>query len=637
MRNRRNTIAIILLLAILLLGGVTVFVAYRISTQVAVAPTAPVSEPAAAISCTTSGGVCRAGTTCPTGQSKLTGADCAVGQSCCIPQWTGSEACKMTFNVLPPACTPRPLCLDTTPPCLSPVPAGGYCPALVCPEGKTVYKDVAGNTPGSYNMDAVNRIANGSSVVPGQTFIYAIEYNSESGTVESAVIDDLLNSKLDFVDSTPECAKQTGSNRVLCNITKNHITAVQTAGTPGKVAIRVKVKENATPGTLPNAATISSTYIAGADASRSNTSKSLCDNTLNISIAPTVAVACKSKVALNSAGTTMINTVGENETFLYSLDVSNTGNAAASEVVVTDTLAAGKLVFVDSDSGCTYSESTRVVTCNTSLNAGETKKITFRVKTSADLTDGETISNTASAKLPITSSTAAGSECTKALKVALPILAATKEAYKDNTNNTPGNYELTEAITTVAKNQTFTYAIAITNSGTGTASGIIINDPLTGQNQDQLAFVDSDIKCDWTAAEKLIRCAADIQPGASGNVAFRVKVADTAVNGQVIQNAGVVSHQGTDINVSKSLTVSTVVACNSTCTTNAECESGFTCDTTASKCRNSQCTTEESCVTYSCTYGPTYSCTYSSNGDRSSHSCSHGRTYSCTCNRRSTT
>jgi len=436
-------------------------------------------------------------------------------------------------------------------------------------------------------MDPANKLADGSSVTPGQTIVYAIEYHPEGGLVLQGTIDDLLSSNVDFVDSSSQCTKQTGSNRVLCNVTN---PAVSTGTPGGKVAIRVKVKETALPGAIANVATISAQYSTSTVA----ISKSMCRANLNIAIAPTVVVACKTKTAMNSTGTALINTVGENETFMYSLELTNTGNTNAPEVVVTDTLAANKLVFVDSDSGCTYEESTRNVTCKTPLNAGESKKITFRVKTNTDLIDKEIISNTASAKLPTTTET--GSQCAKSLTVALPLLDAVKDAYRDNINNVAGTYHLTDPITTVSKNQTFAYTIKVTNTGSGTASGIIINDPLTGQNQDQLTFVDLDPKCQWTAADKLIKCNIDLQPGANQTLAFRVKVSDGAVNGSIIKNAGVVTHNDTTLNVTKDLTVSTVVSCNHVCTTNAECDSGYTCDTAVNKCRNSQCSTVESCV-----------------------------------------
>ena len=588
MINRRKIVAIILLVLVLALAGISAFIAYRISTEVAVAPTAPASQPRATVSCTGQGGECRAGTACGTGQTLIAGADCAGGEVCCSATWISSASCTMTFSVSTAVCTPRPACLDEATPCTPTTPEGGYCPALTCPSGKTVYKNLADNAVGVYNTDAANQIAEGGTVNPGQTLVYAVPYTIDPG-VDHAVVEDVLNDKLTFVDSTSECTLQAATNKVVCNLTKEAVAAGR------KPMIRVKVKDDAVAGPLFNAASIASSYITSTNTVSTDVSRSICDSTLNIAVAETVAIACKSKSAMNNAGTVIISQVGKNETFMYSLELTNSGNTAAPNVVATDVLGT-KLVFVDSDSGCTFAEASRTVTCNASLNANETKKVTFRVKTIADLTDGEVISNTASAKLATSPAAETGSECTKALTVSIPVLTAAKEAYKDNTNNTAGNYQFTDAITTVSKNQVFTYAIQISNSGTGTASGVVVTDPLTGQNQDQLTFIDKDSRCEWTAATKLIRCTVDVQPASITTVGFRVSVGSGAVNGAVIANAGVVSYQNVDINVTKNLTVSSIVGCDNTCTSAAECTTGFSCDTASGKCRNISCTTESSCV-----------------------------------------
>lgn len=79
------------------------------------------------------------------------------------------------------------------------------------------------------------------------------------------------------------------------------------------------------------------------------------------------------------------STVDREETFVYTVAYQNTGTSAASGVTITDVLPAG-LEFRDAGTGCTYSSSTRTVTCNIgTVNAGGSsqKAIRVRVLTSA--------------------------------------------------------------------------------------------------------------------------------------------------------------------------------------------------------------------------------------------------------------
>lgn len=563
MKNqRKKIIAIILLLVILVLGGVSVFIATRISTQQAVAPTAPTSKPQASETAT----------------------------------WVTSSACSMQITIPAPACTPRPVCLDDKPTaCTEPTPgAGGYCPYLTCGKVKKIFKNVTGNTAGVYNTDTVNQLvptAAGTPVVinPGEMYIYQVPYSVDLGgatsadQIKSAVITDTLDSRLEYVDGVTVCVA--AANVVTCTLNE---ASAKAAG--GSVAYRVKVKSTSALTALTNKAVI---VARGADAAVLGSAA--CYNEAIVTNAPVVSVACNKKEALNVTNTGIITTIGKDKTFIYSMDLTNSGDLTATNVIVTDVLPT-KLAFVESASGCTFDEATRVVSCKTSLNAKETKKVTFKVKTLSTVTDNEKITNKAICKLETSAANVTGSECTNEIKVALPFLTAVKKAYLNNTNNQAGVYQLTTAINTVSKNQIFVYAIEMENTGTGTASGVTINDPLTGENQDQLTLVDRDPKCNWSDTDKKMTCNVDIQPGAKERIAFRVKVSDGISNGVTIKNVGHVLSEGQDLTVTKDLTVSTVVGCNHVCTTDAECSTGLTCDTTSTKCRKTACSTEDSCV-----------------------------------------
>jgi len=282
MKNRKKIFAVLLLIIVTALAGVSIFVAYRINTQQAVAPTAPESEPSAGVSCSTEGGVCAKA--CIQGEATINGADCPVGDVCCAKPWVQTDSCKSSFTIASAElqCQPRPACLDSKPACDIVPPPGGWCPYIACPTGKTMYKDVAGNTAGVYNYDSTNRLAPGSTITAGSAFIYVINYQEglPDKPVEQATLVDVLDDRLEFVDSTPSCSKESGTNKITCVLAKGGFVA------GGRVAIRVKVKLDATVGTLANTAIITAPFL-GNSGPEGNISTTECKGNLNIAAAPT--------------------------------------------------------------------------------------------------------------------------------------------------------------------------------------------------------------------------------------------------------------------------------------------------------------------------------------------------------------
>ena len=175
-------------------------------------------------------------------------------------------------------------------------------------------------------------------------------------------------------------------------------------------------------------------------------------------------------------------------------------------------------------------------------------------------------------------------------------LSIDKKAYQDESDNAAGNYTLTQEIDTVSKNQAFVYNILVTNNAADKADGVVITDPLTGQNQDKLIFKDKDATCDYSSTNKTLTCNTSIEPGQTKQFSFRTSVSDTVVNGTVIKNIACLTYQNKKQCAEKDLLVSTIVSCNHTCTSDAECSGGLTCDTTSNKCRKSACLSSSSCV-----------------------------------------
>lgn len=191
-------------------------------------------------------------------------------------------------------------------------------------------------------------------------------------------------------------------------------------------------------------------------------------------------------------------------------------------------------------------------------------------------------------------------------------ISIVKKAYRNETGNTSGNYSLSTEINTVARNQVFVYAMVIKNNGALTATNIKVSDTLDGENQDHLTFMDAQSGCSYISATNAVTCSGiSLAAGAEITKAFRVKVSNIAVNGEVIKNISVMTVAGTSsvadvvVNATVNVTVSTVVACNNTCTRDSECATGLACDGNSNKCRKSTCSSESDCVCAVITAAPT--------------------------------
>jgi len=235
--------------------------------------------------------------------------------------------------------------------------------------------------------------------------------------------------------------------------------------------------------------------------------------------------------------------------------------APTSEPRAAETVWVGsEACTVTATSLCVASE---VITCNPDCPT-ECGKLASTISTCKD-----------SCGIATTKACAATTACTDDLEV-------TKKAYK----YVGGTYAYTTEIDTVAKNQTFIYAISIENFGEIDATNVNITDTLNGEKQDQLTFVDAKSGCTYSASERKVKCdGLTVKAGEKGVYAFKVKVAGGAVNGDIIKNVAIVNAVGTDITAANELTISTVVGCDHTCTGDSECNTGLVCDTGSSKCR----------------------------------------------------
>lgn len=193
--------------------------------------------------------------------------------------------------------------------------------------------------------------------------------------------------------------------------------------------------------------------------------------------------------------------------------------------------------------------------------------------------------------------------CLPTLACGLPNLTIVKEAYKNESTNTDGVYDLKTKIDKVAKNDIFVYTLSIENIGSASANAVL-TDALTGENQDLLTFVDADEGCAYVASNDTVTCSGiTLAVGAKTQRAFRVRVGSGAVNGDMIKNIGKVKYGLITKEAKKDLTIDTpcvptdVITCTPDCPTvcGKAASTITTCKDSCGAAKTKSCPATEAC------------------------------------------
>jgi hypothetical protein len=169
---------------------------------------------------------------------------------------------------------------------------------------------------------------------------------------------------------------------------------------------------------------------------------------------------------------------------------------------------------------------------------------------------GQTITNGACAGATITW---VGSDACTVTGTAVATLTTSmsleKRTYSDNSANSAGNYTLSTIISSIDSGSTFVYYLYGVNTGTATTSATI-TDVLTGNNLDQLTYVDSDSGCSYNSSSRTVSCTiANVAPTKAFGRAVRVTVASDTANGTVIANTATLTYGSNTVQATKSITV----------------------------------------------------------------------------------
>jgi uncharacterized repeat protein (TIGR01451 family) len=198
----------------------------------------------------------------------------------------------------------------------------------------------------------------------------------------------------------------------------------------------------------------------------------------------------------------------------YTLSYGNAGSAAASAVVMTDTIPVNT-TFVSASGGGTLSGGT--VTWNLgTLAAGATGSATLVVKVTSPLANGTTIA-----------SGAAGIDCAETAPVSAAAITTTVASAPALA------VSITDAPNPVAAGANLTYTLTYANNGNAPATAVVLTDPIPA-NTTFVSATNGGTKTGSAVTWNLGTLAA----GGTGSAQFVVQVTSPLTNGSTITNSG---------------------------------------------------------------------------------------------------
>ncbi|MCI4463267.1 MAG: DUF11 domain-containing protein, partial [Caldisericum sp.] len=300
---------------------------------------------------------------------------------------------------------------------------------------------VVGSSPSIH----ITKTSDKNSVQAGDTLTYTIDYyNDGNMDATGVVITETYDPNVDFVSATPQ--PDTGKNNVWT------IGTLPADGTHHTITITVKVKSP-----LPNGTTIHN--IVTIDSDQTDPQQATKD------------VVVGSAPILTIVKTDTPDPVQAGDNLIYTITVGNTGNAPATNVVVTDTtpphttFVSARFVSRTGSINAPQVGATGTVTFTLSgtLNQNEEFVVELIVKVDTPLNNNTTITNTA--KVTSTEDSQGKESQTTTTVQSAPILSIDKVDTQDP----------------VTAGSNITYRITVKNTGNMVAHNVIITDS-TPQN-----------------------------------------------------------------------------------------------------------------------------------------------------------
>jgi uncharacterized repeat protein (TIGR01451 family) len=213
------------------------------------------------------------------------------------------------------------------------------------------------------------------------------------------------------------------------------------------------------------------------------------------------------------------DTVQAGDLLTYTIVVSNTGNANATGVVVTDTVPIS--TTFDSASGGGMSDGSVVTWTVSALGAGNKSTLVFTVEVDSPLTNGLVITN-ATYGVTCAQGVSASGDPVETTVESAPVLAIDKSAAD-----------------TVQAGGLLTYTIVVSNTGNANATGVIVTDTIP------ISTTFASASGDWTLEDGVVKWTS-LTVGDRLTVTFVVTASEALTTGNQIVNVtyGVTCDEG---------------------------------------------------------------------------------------------
>jgi uncharacterized repeat protein (TIGR01451 family)/MYXO-CTERM domain-containing protein len=396
---------------------------------------------------------------------------------------------------------------------------------------------------------------------------------NESYSVNVANGGPIASGPVTVTDTLPTGATFAGATGTgwTCTVASGVVTCTHAALGNGESApLTIDVTAPATPGTMTNVVTVSSTV---ADPSGTN-------NTVTTTTTVTDGAVGQANLSLTVAASP--NPVAGGGTETYAITPKNNGPGTSGPITLTDTLPSGASLQNASGTGWTCTPSGSTVVC-THAALGNAASAPLTITVTAPNASG-TMTNTAT----VTSTTTDPDDTDNTVVTSTTINGATGDGGLDGGG---GGSDLSISVSVtpnpVAPGGTQTYTITASNAGPDPSGTVTVTDTLpTGAT-----FTNSS-GSGWncTLVGNVLTCThAPLASGESSQVSIEIQVPNTP---GTITNTATVSSTGSDPNganngVVTTTTVGTTSGDGGVCANDIDCggpTSGIVCDTTSNTC-----------------------------------------------------
>ncbi|MCD6446878.1 MAG: DUF11 domain-containing protein, partial [Candidatus Marinimicrobia bacterium] len=353
---------------------------------------------------------------------------------------------------------------------------------------------------------------------PGDTLNYRIVFgNSGNSAATELVLSDSLDDGLVFLSASGNVQYNALSHKISWSL------GTISDGEEDSVEVFVVVQKGILDGTVLE-----------------NNARIVCNEDESASVVVYTTVLAPQLTFLKSSDST---TVAAGNEILYTISYSNTGNGAATGVMITDTLSE-HIIYVSSNGSSVYDSDHHTVIWNIGdviANMSEAESLELKVRTSVPLNDGTVIINSAEIK------------CNEGFS---------KISSVNSTVNAEAVLLLSKSTQLRAfRGDTLTYVLSFRNEGNSIAAFTRLTDTLTSD----VEFITAEGQFTYNADHHCINWnIGDIYPGVDSSLFLKVRIPSLAEDVVNIHNTAWV-HSG-DIHVMSNTAITTLNSLNVTIT-----------------------------------------------------------------------